>query len=229
MDPNQNQPSNQVPSIKQPGNWSPLNDPSYDIQPPKQTFFSKYKKLVIISVIALVILVGLTIVAAISPPGGTKGSNLAGPTTNVELTNYDKQKFSMSYAKGLNISIDEAYEEGDSWYLLFAENTENPPYSLAVYVTKDKPFYSSSEEGLYEQQDAGVELSNIVTTDIILAGSKAQKSVGEIIGGDGRQLYSVFTSVNIGDQYVLVTAKYPKDNSQINDSFDATVGSIKLK
>ncbi len=229
MDPNQNQPSNQVPSIKQPGNWSPLNDPSYDVQPPKKSFFSQYKKLIIISSVALVVLIGLAIAGAMSSPKKTNQTDLAGPTTNVELANYDKQKFSMSYAKGLSIALDEAYDEGNSWYLLFAENAENSAYNLAVYVTKDKPYYSSSEEGLYEQQDTGVELLNIVTSEVTLAGSKTQKSVGEITGNDGKQLYSVFSSVNIGDQYVLVTAKYPKNDSRINDSFDAMIGSIKLK
>lgn len=228
MPPENNQNSNQIPSIKQPGNWSPLNDYSNDIPPPKKSFLSRYKKLIIITAIALVVLIALTIAGATSSPSDKK-NDLTGPTTNVELSSYDKQKFSMSYANGLNIAIDEAYEEDSSWYLLFAENTENSPYNLAVYVTKDKPFYSSSEEGLYEQQDSGVELSNIVTTDVVLAGSNTQKTVGEITDSDGKQLYSVFTSVNIGDQYVLVTAKYPKDNTQINDSFDAMIGSIKLK
>lgn len=229
MNPNQNQPESNIPSIKQPGNWSPLNDYSNDFQPPKPSLFSRYKKLIIVSVIAIIVLVGLAIASAATKPKTETQGFVPGPTTSVQTANYDQVKFSMIYAKDLKIAIDEASGDQNDWLLLFAENSENSPYNLSVYVTDEEPFYQSSEEGLFETQDLGVEPINIVTSDISVAGVKTQKSIGEIQKSDNLNYYVAFTSAKVGEQYVVVSATYPKDNTQIHDSFDAMVGSIKLK
>ena len=225
MNPNQNQPTNNIPSIKQSGNWSPLNDPSYDL-PPQPSFFKRWKKLIIIVAVSVVFLIGLAITASLTSPSAKYQE---GPKTSLQLENYDKQFFSMSYPKGLNISIDEGSVDGKSWYLSFAENIENSPYNLSVYSTDQAPFYSSSEEGLLEQQELGVEVTNVSTSDVVLAGVQTKKSVGQITSSDGKDYYVVFSGTNVGERYVMVTARYLKDNTLIHDSFDAVIGSIKLK
>jgi hypothetical protein len=227
MNPNQNQPNNQIPSIKQPGNWSPLNDPTYDLPPPKKSFFSKYKKLIIISSVAVILLVGLAIVESLGS-SNSASTNLEGAKTSVELSNYDGQKFSMSYAKSMNIVIDEPSEDSAEWYLMFGKDIEESDYTVSVYLTEEAPFYADSEEGAREQLGVGVEPTNLVTSDVVVAGVSTPKTVGEY-SQDGKDYYVAYTDVKIGDQYLSISATYPTDNAEIHDSFDAMVGSIKLK
>ncbi len=229
MNPDQNQPGSNIPSIKQPGNWSPLNDYSNDFHPPKPSLFSKYKKLIIVSSVAILLLIGLAIAGSASKQKTETEGFVPGPTTSVETSNYDQAKFSMIYAKDLQIAIDEASADQNSWFLLFAEDAENSPYNLSIYVTNEVPFYQNSEEGLLESQDLGNVPINIVTSDVTLAGVKTQKSIGEILKSDNLNYYVAFTSAKIGEKYVVVSATYAKDNAQIHNSFDAMIGSIKLK
>ena len=227
MNPNQNQPTNSIPSIKQPGNWSPLQEFSNDSQPPKQSFFSRYKKLIIITGISLIILVSLTVLGSLM--GEQTDGYIEGPKTTVALSQYDKERFSMSYPNGLNTLIDEVTEDGKGWFLLFSDASENPPYTLSVYLTSQDPLFVSNEEGLANQQEEGVTAQNVITNDVALAGATAKKSLGEIKGTDGKDYYVAFSYVQIGENFILVNAKYPKDNKEIHDSFDAVIGSIKLK
>lgn len=228
MNPNQN-PHDNLPSIKQPGNWSPLGNYSNDLPPPqKQSFFSKYKKLIIVSIIAVLLLIGMAIAGSLSKSKTPKVANKVNvhATTNVPLTSVSNAKFSLDYPKSLNIISDLATPD-DGWLVVLGQN--NAPPRIEIALTKNAPFYVNSEEGLTEQQSLGVEPINVITTDVVIAGIQTKKSVGEVTGDDGKQLNTVFTSAKVGDKYIVVSGYYPKDNQDINDSFDAMLGSISLK
>ena len=228
MNPNQNQNQyNNVPSIKQPGDWSPLSNYSNDVPPPqKKSFFSKYKKLIIVSVIAILLLIGMAVVASLSKSKTAKVANKVNvhATTNVPLTFVSNDKFSLDYPKSMNI-ISDLSTPDDGWLVVLGQNVAR----IEIALTKNAPYYADSEEGLAEQQALGVEPINVTTTDVVIAGIQTKKSVGEVTGDDGKQLNTVFTSAKVGDKYIVVSGYYPKDNQDINDSFDAMLGSISLK
>lgn len=227
MDPNQNQPNNNIPSVKQPGNWNPWMDFNNDAQPPqKKSFFSKNKKFIIIIASVMVVFLGLIIVASLSD---TKSDRTEGATTTVPLSSYEKDLFSMQYPTGLNILNDEKLEEEAGWYLRLAEDSESSPYYVSVLVTQESPVFGSYEQGLQDQLDSEVIPNNVITSDVVVAGYQTKKAVGEIQKEDGKEYYVAFTYVEADGKHVIISAEYQKDNSQIHDSFDAMVGSIEIK
>lgn len=220
MYPEQN---NGVPSIKQPGNWSPLNDYSNDMlpQPPKESFFGRYKKLLIVCGVAFVLLIGLAILASLTSKKTTTAS------TNVEMTSYSGSQFSMSYPKDLNIISDESDQEG-GWSLLIGPDKESVDSNVSVFVTRAEQLYVDAEDGLKSQQDDGVEVQEIKTADVSIAGQTTQKATGVITDDQGNRLTVAFAYVKSGDTYIVVAAKYPEGTKVIDDSFDAMLSSIKL-
>lgn len=220
--------NNNVPSIKQPGNWSPLDNYTNDVQPPKQSFFSRYKKLIIVSIVALVLLIGLAILASLTDSKKGQNSNIAGSKTSVQMQSYDGRNFSMTYAKGLDIlPINSANDDGNQ--LILSDGGDNPSYDISINISTDDPLYASSEDGLKSNLNGEDIPSNLQTSDVVMAGNSTQKTVGELTDNNGITYYFVYSGVNVGGKFVMLTAKYAKDNSLINDSFDAMLGSIKLK
>jgi len=227
----QNNPGNQPtsnPGGGPDGAWDFLyNQPD---SPKKESFFSRYKKLIIIAGSAFVLLIVLGIVASLSSNGSstTKTSSLEVPTTTVSTTAYDGKYFSMSYASSLKINADEVLEDEEGWFLQLADDPELPAYDIAVRVSSEVSPYADSEEGVRELIDPGNQPNNVVTTDVLLAGEPTKKSVGEFTN-DLDDVYLVYTSAQIGDKYITVSGMYSRSNQEINDSFDAMIGSIKLK
>ncbi len=220
MYPEQN---NGIPSIKQPGNWSPLNDFSNDMLPqaPKQSFFGRYKKLLIVAGGAFILLLGLAVVASLS-------SSKNGTNASIDMQSYSGSVFDMTYAKGLNVISDESDQEG-GWALMIGPDKESAASSISIYVTKADQLYKDSEEGLINQQDSGQDVKEIKTTDVKLAGESTQKSSGVVLDDQGNRITVVFSYVKSGDNYIVVSAKYPEGTKIIDDSFDSMLESIKLK
>ncbi len=221
MNPQQN---NGIPSIKQPGNWSPFQDYSNDMMPqePKQSFFGRYKKLLIVSGVALVLLLGLAILASMSKK---ENSTVNSP---VEMTQYSGSLFDMSYAKDLNIISDESDQDG-GWALMIGPDKESADSNISVYVTKTEQLYVDAEDGLKNQQDDGVDVQDIKTSDVTLANQTVSKATGTITDEQGKRATVAFVYVKDGDNYIVVSAKYPEGTKNIDDSFDAMLSSIKLK
>lgn len=227
MNPEQNQQSN-IPSIKQPGNWSPLDNYTNDMPPPKQSFVARYKKLIIVSAVAVLLLVGLAVLTALTSPKKASDQNLEGAKTYLETVSYSDSSLSLNYLKGLNILENKDLSSGE-YQLVLAENTDNSPYNISINISEQDPLYPTSADGLNSNIPGDVQLTNVLTTDVVMAGKQTQKSYGELVGEDGKSYYEVYTGVNINSKFVTVNAEYPKDDKNINDSFDAMLGSIKLK
>ena len=101
--------------------------------------------------------------------------------------------------------------------------------SISIYVTKADQLYKDSEEGLINQQDSGQDVQEIKTTDVKLAGESTQKSSGVVLDDQGNRITVVFSYAKSGDNYIVVSAKYPEGTKIIDDSFDSMLESIKLK
>lgn len=229
MNPNQQPQYNNVPSIKQPGNWSPMNDPSYNLPPPKKSLFGRYKKLIIIAAVALILLIGVAVLAAVTSTKSDQSQNLSGATTSVKMTNYDGQKFSMQYPEIANKVADEASDAPDSWFLLLMDQSESPKYKISVLVSSDDPFYADDENAISELVDNGIKPSSFKSSDVVMAGNKTTKGEAEYTDNNGQNFYARYAHTKIGDKNISVFMYNTTDNTQLNDSFDATVGSIKLK
>lgn len=238
MQPNQqptyptNQPSAQGPSGGN-GAWDFLNTPA---EPPKKkSLFARNKKLFIIAVSAIVILVVLAVVAATTAPqesddSSTNGEKPTLATTSVPLTKYDGQYFSVDYASSLKINIDEALEDPDGWFLHFAEDPEFFTYDIAVQAGDEQPAYENGTDAIEAfLAEEGYTPTNVITPAVVLAGVDSIKTVGEYTDSSGSERYVVYATAQVGDKYVIVNGTYPKDNTDIVDSFDAMIGSIKLK
>lgn len=215
------------------GAWDFLNSNQPLPPPQKESIFKRYKMLIIIAAGSLIFLVLVAILAAASPSknseSGASGDYIAGPTTSVSTNTYDGQYFSMIYAQALRINIDESVVAPPGWFVQFAEEVEPSPYELSLQIGNEPSIYESGEEAVSELLDPGVEPTNIVTSDITVAGVSAKKTVGEYTGSQGEERYVVYTTAQVGDEYVIVYGTYPKANQEITDSFDAMVGSIRLK
>ena len=223
------QPQNQNPR-PQPspnGAWDFLNTPE---PPQKQSFFKTNRKIIIIVGLVFGLLILLAVIAAASGGGSVKKpSNLEGPTTSVPTTDYNKETLSFKHASVLNVLVDEQNEEGSGWYVLFNEDKDSSDYNILVKTSTSAPIYADGTEAVSELLDVGVEPTNVVSSDVILAGEHAKKTVGEFTGADGREYYVVYSNAKVGSLYVTVSGTYLKDRQDITDSFDAMIGSIKLK
>lgn len=232
MDPNQQPQYNNIPSIKQPGEWSPVSDQTYIMPPPKKPFLGRYKRLVIIFVVAMVVLVGVAVMATLTTNKNGKSDNLPGSTTSVSMTNYDGKTFSMQYPQGLSIIADEEIDEENSgWYLLIMDDQSDSAakYSIYVSVSKDDPFYIDDEDAINQEVDDGVSVSNFRSSEVVLAGNKTTKGEADYVGSEDQNYVTRYSQTKIGDKYISVFAYNLADDSRINDSFDAMLGSIRLK
>lgn len=213
------------------GAWDFLN--SGDPQPPKkESIFKRYKMLIIIAGSSIFLLLLVAILAAASSTGSKTANNddyIAGPTTSVSTNTYDSEYFSMVYAQALKINIDESVVAPPGWFVQFAEEVEPSPYDIKIQIGNEPSIYESGEEAVSELLEPGVEPTNVVSSDITVAGVAAKKTVGEYTGTQGEERYVVYTTAQVGSEYVIVSGTYPKANQEITDSFDAMVGSIKLK
>lgn len=219
-----NQPSNNVPSIKQPGNWSPFDNYTNDIPPPKQSFFSKYKKLIIVSAVSIVLLITLAVLASTSD---TSNKYTEGPSTDVTMASLENSTLSMSYPEGMMIVNNAVDEAGD--YGLYIVTNQDSLTGVSVSVMSADPLYGDATTGLSSNQTSGSEPTNITESDVVMAGQQTTKAVGDITSEDGKTYKAVYAGVMVGSKFVMVTAEYLPDNSNMADSFDAMIGSIKLK
>ncbi len=204
--------------------WAFLNSPS---EPPKQpSLFAKYKKLILFMLVPMII---ITILAAIYS-FTKKDSSLPLAQTNVATSQYDGQYFSMNYASSLRKDTDEKLEDGSNgWFLSFAEEDyENTKYKIFVKVSDQPPNEEASQESLNQVVDEGIELSNITSSEVSLAGDTATKYVGEYTNDIAtKNVFYVTTHKN--GKYLTVSGEYNKDNSDISNSLDAMLDSVKLK
>lgn len=223
-------PQNQIPNNPQPnsnGAWDFLNTPE-PVKP--KSFFQRNKKFILIVGISFGILMLAAVLAVATGGGGTKKiSNIEGPSTTVPLSSYDKDALSFQHANELNVALDEQNDGEPGWIILFAEEKDSSDYLISVKTSTEAPIYADGVEAVSELLDVDVEPKNVVTTDVVLAGQRAQKTVGEFTGEDGREYYVVYTNTQVGEQYVTASGTYLKEKQNITDSFDAMIGSIKLK
>jgi hypothetical protein len=238
MQPNQPyQPPNN-PNPNQPPQQSPAGNGAWDFlytqqpQPPqKKSFFSEYKKLIIVAVSAVIILVGLTVIASLSSSSDkSQNQQLKAATTTVPMTNYNGQYFTLSYPSSLIINIDETLGEPEGWFLQFADSPENSTYTITVEASTEPSAYADGEQAVNEiLYDDHITPTNVVTSDVVMAGTQAKKTVGEYTSSTGEQRYVIYATVQSGTRYITAKGTYPKSSQNITDSFDAMLGSIQLK
>ena len=230
MNPNQpsQYPSNSMPPNRADNAWDFLSAPE-PLKPP--SLYQKNKKFIWLVGGLLGFMLILLIIAVIASPGsdtnGPQNGSLEGPTTEVPTTIYEGEQLSMSYASSLNINIDEAKED-DGWFINFNDNVDAPSYDLSVDVSFEASPYVDGEDAVREMLEEGQEPSNIVTSEVVMAGFTSQKTVAEFSDEVG-QWYLVYATVEAGDRFLTVSGRYQKQLQEITDSFDAMIGSIRLK
>ncbi len=203
-----------------------------DLQPtytPQPTGNTRTKKILIIGIGSLVILLIIAVIAALAAPskntGIPKGSDsyIAGPSTTLPQDTYNGKLLSLSYPKGLELSVGEELSgEYGQAVVLNAENTE-----IKVLVSGQAPEYADGEEGVSEAAPSDVDVVNIQTKDVLNSGQKSQKTTGNF-QLNGIDYVVVYSHTLVGERHVVVTAVYPQANTLVKDSFDALLGSIKL-
>lgn len=224
IDPNQHQTSPQHYN----GAWDFLNTPDQPPKPP--SFFARYRKLIIIASVSLFILVGLSVVSVLMAPASDEPAvNLESSATTVELKDYQGSVLSFKYPANLRINLDEAVEEPKGYFVQLAEDSENSTYDIAVQTMQGDSPYQSGEEAVTELLELGLEAKNTVTTDVEMAGGVTKKTLAEYTDAAGIEKYVVYAAVKNGDVTVMATAMYPRDQSEITDSFNALIASIALK
>lgn len=229
MPPNSND-HNQQPNNPQAysGAWDFLNTPD---QPPKQpSFFSRYKKLIIIASVSLFILVGLSALSFVFAPQSEESAvNVESSATTVELKDYQGAELTFKYPANLRINLDEAVEEPKGYFVQLAEDSEISTYDVAVQTMQGDSPYTSGEEAVTELLELGEEAKNPVTTDVEMAGGTTKKTIAEFIDSAGTEKYVVYAAIKNGDRTVMATAMYPRNQTEITDSFNALIASISLK
>jgi len=225
MQPNNQNIPQQQPNPKYTGAWDFLNTPE---QPPKKpSFFDQNKKLVIISALAMVLLLVLSVVAIISAPEQNQNNSVNGPTTDVPLTVYSGQLFSMSYASTMTIQTDEATEDPLGWFLNFSDNIENPSYDLSVEVNNQYPSFIDGADAIANLVNVSGEGDKEVSR-VSIGGVETDKTTIKTTNNFGEESVAVYAGTQVGNKYVSIYGKYPKNNLDIANSFDAMAGSIKV-
>lgn len=230
---NQNMNTSPQPPPNQSGAWDFLNTP--DQPPPKPSFLARNKKFVILAGGALAILLIVTVLATVfgnsSSNTGTTAGNLPGATTTVPLKEHSNDVFTVNYPDVLNAVTDEKIDdEGEiGWYTLLAKSSDNLEEKVSIVLSNEAPAYENGEEAVRAMLDEGLEPSNVTTKDVVVAGSNVTKTVAEFTGVDSKEYQAIYASVEISDNFVSFNAMYSKDSQPLIDSFDAMVGSFKLK
>ncbi len=172
------------------------------------------------------------VVTAVSSNSGTvdqSQSALETPVTEVQMTKYSGQYFSVEHASSLKINIDEALTSSNGWFLHFAEDPEYVAYDLAIQVGDEEPQYDNGslavEAFLAEQEYTP---DNVTTSAAVVAGVDSLKTVGEYTTTDGQERYVVYATAQVEGEYVIVDGTYPKNNSDIAGSFDKMIASIRV-
>jgi len=210
------------------GAWDFLNTPDQPPRPP--SFFARYKKLIIIASTSLFILVGLSVLSVfMAPPSEESAVTVESSATTVELKDYQGAELSFKYPANLRINLDEAVEEPKGYFVQLAEDSENSTYDIAVQTMEGDSPYVSGEEAVAELLELGQEAKNPVTTDVEMAGGTTKKTIADYVDSAGIEKYVVYAAIKNGDKTVMATAMYPKDRSEITDSFNALIASISLK
>lgn len=212
------------------GNWSPVGNTPLQPSPDPR---AKRMKIVLISFgVIMTLLVIVAVIAATrgdDQPAAQQQEYIAGPETDVPLTEQDVAKFSMRYPSSLNLAENQELPEENGWFLLLSEeDIENSAYELIVKVSNVEPDYVDGEEAVFEINPVEADPYNLQVSDVVTAGTRAKKTTAEFMNG-GVPYVVAYSMVRVGDRYVEVSALYPKDQEEIVRSFDAMIGSIRLK
>lgn len=232
QDPYQYQkPDNNLPPVQQSSNalWSPVGgSPLTPVPDPR----AKRMKLMMIAfgVLAGLLLIAVVVAATSGNQGATKQQDyVAGPETDVPLTDQEVDKFTMRYPSSLALLENVELPEEDGWYLLLSEeDVEASPYNVSVKVSTEELEYADGEEAVFELNPSESDPYNIQVSDVVTAGVPTKKTTAEYMQ-DGVAKVVAYSASKVGNRNVEVIAQYPKDNEDINRSFDAMIGSIKLK
>lgn len=210
---------------------NPYSFASFTPAPPEGSH--RRKKLYLMAGISLGILLLLGLIAAMSGDKKTATSVMeraaSNAQTSVEMADYDQQGFSLKYPKGLNVLTSEALEDQPGWFLDFRPSENEASYSVSLLSSNVESEYESGEDAITELADDGVEPHNIQTSDVVVAGVKSKKTTASFTR-DGVEYIMVYVYAHTDKQHYLeVTATYDKKLTNITDSFDVMLGSIKIK
>ncbi len=211
--------------------WTPAGPNSPFITPSVDPRVKRRKILLITVGILMSLLVLIAIVATYT---GNSGRNsveqeyIEGPTTDVALSDQDAPLFSIRYSSELEVLINEELTDEDGWFLGLAESEENSSYNINVRVSTNEPEFIDGEEAVFELTPTEGDPYNVDTSDVVTAGVRTKKTTGEYTQNDANYIVA-YSVAKVGERYVEVTALYPKDNQTITKSFDAMLGSIRLK
>lgn len=208
------------------GAWDFLNQQA---PPPKKSFFQQNKKLVLAGAIALIMIVVVGILSVVFPDNSKNQDLVAGATTDVPMTIYDGQYFSMSYASDMQLNLDEPLTEEDGWFVNFSDNPERPSYDISVFVESEAPSYASGVEAINDLFGTNATEAEAVTSAVVLAGIEATKTVLDTTNELGQPAKVVYISTELNEKYISAYGVYPVSNQAISDSFDAMVGTITLQ